>query len=152
MGRVNTPVLTEEERKLLKKEVKVTDNHTFRLCCQAILLKAAGRKSQDVGQIVGMCHVSVSSWPKRYKDSGLAGLKTKPRRGRKPKIDKITDKAGILEAVKANRQRISLAKAAREAQRPANSKVVGRRDTFRSFLNVLVGLPMRGDINESADG
>jgi len=146
MGRVNTPVLTEEERRLLEKEVKLTDNHTFRLRCQAILLKAAGRKSQDVGQIIGMCHVSVNSWLKRYKESGLSGLKTKSGRGRKPKIDKITDKAGILEAVKANRQRISLAKAAWEAQRPPNSKVVGR-DTFRSFLKVLVG-----DINESADG
>ena len=146
MGRVNTPVLTEEERELLEKEIKTTENNAFRLRCQVILLKAARRKSEDVGQIVGMCHVRVNSWLKRYKEGGLLGLKTKPGRGRKPKINKLTDQAGILEAVKANRQRISLAKAAWEAQRPANSKAVGR-DTFRNFLKVLVG-----DISESADG
>jgi len=146
MGRVNTPILTEEERELLEKEVKYTDNHTIRLRCQAILLKAAGRKSEDVGQIVGMCQVSVNAWLKRYKNGGLTGLKTKPGRGRKPKINKATDEVGIIEAVKANRQRISLAKAEWEAQRPADSKAVGR-NTFRNFLKALVV-----DINESVGG
>lgn len=144
MGRVNTPVLTVEERELLEKELKGNDNHTFRMRCQAILLKAAGRKSKDVGQIVGICHVSVNSWLKRYKQTGLAGLVTKPGRGRKPNINKVADEAAIIEAVKANRQRISLAKADWEAQRPADSKAVGRH-TFRNFLKVLVA-----DINESA--
>ena len=146
MGRVNTPVLTDEERESLEKELKGSDNHTFRMRCQAILLKAAGRTSKDVGQIVGMCHLSVNSWLKRYKQTGLAGLITKPGRGRKPNLNKVTDPAGIIEAVKANRQRISLAKADWQAQRPADSPAVGR-DTFRNFLKVLVG-----DINESVGG
>ena len=143
MGRVNTPVLTDKERESLEKELKNSDNHTFRMRCQAILLKATGRKSKDVGQIVGMCHVSVNAWLKRYKQTGVAGLKTKPGRGRKPGINKGTDEVAIVDAVKANRQRISLAKAEWEAHRPADSPTVGR-DTFRTFLKVLVG-----DINES---
>jgi transposase len=146
MGRVNTPVLTEQQQAALENELKSSDNHTFRMRCQAILLKAAGRKSKDVGQIVGMCNVSVNAWLKRYKQTGLAGLRTKPGRGRKPGINKITDETAILDAVKANRQRISLAIAEWETQRPADSPTVGR-DTFRNFLKVLVA-----DANESADG
>ena len=68
---------------------------------------------------------------------------TKPGRGRKAKIKKVTDEAGSIEAVKANRQRTSLAKADREAQRQADSPAVGV-GTFRNFLKALVG-----DINES---
>lgn len=137
MGRVNTPVLTEQQRTALENELKSNQNHTLRVRCQTILLKAAGRNSKDVGTIVGMCHVSVNSWLKRYQQEGLAGLTTKPGRGRKPTLNRVTDEAAIREAVKANRQRISLAKAQWEAQRPADSKAVGR-DTFRAFLKVLV--------------
>lgn len=146
MGRVNTPVLTESQREALEKELKSNDNHTFRMRCHAILLKATGRQSKDVGQIVGMCHVSVNAWLRRYQQTGLAGLQTKPGRGPKPAINKMTDEAAVLEAVKANRQRISLAKAEWESQREVGSKAVGR-DAFRRFLKVLVA-----DINESADG
>ena len=146
MGRVNTPILTAEERKVLENEIKMNDNHAFRARCHVILLKAAKRKSKDVGQIVGMCHVSVNAWLKRYKQTGLAGLKTRPGRGRKPAIHKATEETAIREAVEANRQRIMHAKAEWEAQRPADRKAVGR-DTFRTFLKALVG-----DINESAGG
>ena len=111
--------------------------------CHTILLKADGRKSKDVGQIVGMCHVSVNSWLERYKTEGINGLVTKPGRGRKPSINKLEDQPAILEAVKANRQRISMAKAEWESQRIEGSKPVGN-DAFRNFLKVLAV-----DINES---
>ena len=117
MGRVNTPGLTDTQRAELERELKSNDNHSFRMRCQAILLKAAGRNSKDVAQIVGMCHVSVNSWLKRFKTDGLEGLKTKPGRGRKPLLDKVADKDAILAAIKANRQRIQLAKADWQATR-----------------------------------
>lgn len=146
MGRVNTPVLTDIQRADLERELKTNDSHSFRMRCQAILLKAAGRKSKDVAQIVGMCHVSVNSWLKRFKTDGLAGLQTKPGRGRKPLLDKVADKDAVLAAVKANRQRIQLAKADWQAARQAGSKPVSE-STFRAFLKTLVG-----DINEFVDG
>ena len=80
-----------------------------------------------------MCHVSVNSWLHRYLNKGITGLLTKESRGRKPKIDKITDKSSILEAVKNNRQRLQTAKSEWESE---SSKSVSR-DTFRRFLKAL---------------
>lgn len=145
MGRVNTPVLTDDQRVALENQLKINDNYSFRMRCQAILLKAAGRTSKDVGSIVGMCHVSVNSWLKRFKANGLDGLKIKPGRGRKPFMDKVKDSQAVLLAVKANRQRIQLAKADWEATRKQGSKAVSET-TFRAFLKALVG-----DISGFAD-
>jgi transposase len=145
MGRVNTPVLTDTERVALENELKTNDNHSFRMRCQAILLKATGRTSKDVGSIVGMCHVSVNSWIKRFNDNGVDGLKIKPGRGRKPFMNKIEDAQAVLLAVKANRQRIQLAKADWQASRKEGSQPVSE-STFRAFLKALTD-----DINASVD-
>ena len=79
--------------------------------CQVILLKSTGRKSEEVAEIIGMTYVSVNAWVKRYKDFGIEGLATKSGRGRKPLLDKETDKESILQSVKAHRQRVQTAKA-----------------------------------------
>lgn len=136
MGRVNTPVVNEQERLALEGGLKTGKSHALRMRCQAILLKSDGRKSKDVASIVGMSHVSVNSWLRRYKQEGLAGLLTKPGRGRKPLIDKAADTEAITEAVKANRSRISMAKAEWEASRKEGSTPVGR-EAFTSFLKAL---------------
>ena len=47
--------------------------------------------SQDVGQVVGLCQVSINSWVKRYGQEGINGLKTKPGRGRKPLLSVVQD-------------------------------------------------------------
>ena len=62
---------------------KTSPNHALRLRCQVVLPKAAGRTSQDVGQVVGLCQVSVNSWGKRYGKEGINILKNKSGRGRK---------------------------------------------------------------------
>lgn len=144
MSRVNTPVLDEAARTALEQAHKTSLSGAFRLRAHLILLKAAGRTSHDVGQIVGLCQVSVNSWVKRYRQEGLAGLKTKPGRGRKPLLTVACDQVAVREAVQANRQRIALAKAEWEAQRATGSPAVGR-DTFRAFLKALVA-----DTNASA--
>lgn len=133
MGRVNTPILSEVQRTELENGFKTGKSHAYRMRCQCILLKSDNRKSKDVGKIVGMCHVSVNSWLYRYINEGIAGLLTKEGRGRKPKIDRIADKSSIIEAVKANRQRLQTAKAEWESE---SSKSVSR-DTFRRFLKAL---------------
>jgi transposase len=78
--------------------------------------------------------MSVNTWVKRYKEEGIEGLKTKEGRGRKALINKEQDQAPILEAVKANRQRVDIAKAEWEAQ---NANKTVSRDTFRRFLKAL---------------
>lgn len=120
----------------LTNGLKNGKSHAFRSRCQAILLKADGRTSKEVGSIVGMCNVSVNSWLKRYNSEGIQGLSTKPGRGRKRLISQEKDQGAILDAVKANRQRISMAKAEWEAQRGEGETAVGR-ETFRHFLKAL---------------
>ena len=99
MSRVNTPILDDLARTALERTHKTSPNHALRLRCQVVLLKAAGRTSQDVGQVVGLCQVSVNSWVKRYGQQGIEGLKTKPGRGRKPLLSVAQDEAAIRAAV-----------------------------------------------------
>jgi len=136
MGGLNTPMLSDSQRAALEQGLSTSDSHAFRMRCQSILLKSDGGKSKEVGRIVGMCQVRVNSWLKRYKREGLSGLHTKPGRGRKAGIHPAEDREAILVAVKANRQRISLAKADWEAQRGQGSNPVGRV-AFRCFLKAL---------------
>lgn len=138
MGRKNKPNLSEEDKLELSNGLRKGKTHAFRSRCQAILLKAEGRTSKEVGSIVGMCNVSVNSWLKRYNREGIQGLLTKPGRGRKPLINKPIDQQPILDAVKVNRQRLSIAKAEWEAQRGEDDTPVGR-ETFRRFLKALAG-------------
>ena len=134
MGRVNTPILSESERADLENLYKKSNNHALRKRCQTILLKADGRKSKDVGAIVGMNHISVNSWLSRYKSEGISGLSTKPGRGPKPKIDLVIDREVVLALAKKHRQKVELAKAEWEA---ASGKTL-HRETFRRFLKSLV--------------
>jgi transposase len=69
----------------------------------------------------------------RYQDESIEGLLTKPGRGRKAKLDPAKDATPVLMAVKANRQRLIVAKAEFEAE--GGTKV--SRDTLRRFLKSL---------------
>ena len=133
MGRVNTPLISETAKAALEQGLRTGKSHTFRTRCQVLLLKSTGRNSKEVGEITGMTYVSVNSWIKRYKDFGIEGLQTQPGRGPKPKLNIETDKASILESVKAHRQRIQTAKAEWEQK---SSKSVSL-STFKSFLKDL---------------
>lgn len=53
----------------------------------------------------------VNNWLARYQEEGLAGLHTKPGRGRKAILDAEADLERVREAVRGNRQRLRLAKA-----------------------------------------
>jgi len=140
MGRVNTPVLSSEQRDELESQLRHGSSHCFRMRCQVVLLKSEGRDSKDVGAITGMCAATVNTWLSRYKDEGINGLCTKPGRGRKPMLSPQEDKESILAAVKANRQRVRTAKAQWEAE---SGRKVGLT-TFKTFLKTLAE-----DINAS---
>lgn len=133
MGRVNTPALTAEQRKELERGFREGTSHCFRQRCQSILLKSDGRNSKEVGSITGLCAVSVNSWVKRYQMEGLSGLATKPGRGRKAILSLDEDKASVLAAITANRQRMRTAKAQWEAD---SGKQVSD-STFKNFLKAL---------------
>ena len=133
MGRVNTPILLPEQRMELESGFKTGSSHCFRMRCHTMLLKAEGQTSIEVGSITNMSHISVNSWVKRFVIDGMAGLKTKPGRGRKPIIVKADDQEAILKIIKANRQRMQTALAEWQA---LSGKTVSR-STFRSFLKSL---------------
>lgn len=133
MGRVNTPILSESAKLALEHDFKTSQIHCYRMRCQVILLKSAGRKSEEVGEITGMTYVSVNAWVKRYKDFGIEGLQTQPGRGRKRILDKESDKESILKSVKANRQRIQTAKAEWEKESGRSVSL----STLKVFLKAL---------------
>ena len=140
MGRVNTPLLSESDKVALTEGLRTGKAHCFRTRCQVILLKATGRGSKEVGEITAMDYQSVNGWVKRYKADGLAGLQTKPGRGRKPLLCPEVDQESVVAVVKEHRQRIQTAKAEWEQESEKSVSL----STFKSFLKVLAA-----DINAS---
>jgi transposase len=140
MGKIKIVELTQAQRNALEKGHRTGQNHAFRLRCQIILLKSQQRTSQEIAALVGCCEVVINNWLKRYEAEGIEGLKTKPGRGRKPILDAESDLQKIKQAVIANRQRISIAKAELEAQLNKSFST----KTLERYIKNLVGA-----INES---
>jgi transposase len=107
-------------------------SHAFRMRCRAILLKAQGLPSKEVGAQTEMTHISVNSWVKRFEVEGIKGLETRPGRGRKPIMDS-SDEEAVRKAVENDRQSVMKAK---EAWQQASGKEASE-STFRAFLSAL---------------
>lgn len=75
-----------------------------------VLLKSEQRTSSEVAAIVGSCEMTVNNWLARYESTGIAGLQTRPGRGRKAILG-AADLESVKAAVKRSRQRISVARA-----------------------------------------
>lgn len=104
MGKTRTIELPIEEKRALEEGYRFGTSHAFRKRCQLVLLKSQGRTSKDVGQIIEMNQVSVNNWLDRYQSEGMAGLCTKPGRGRKPLLDQQQDAAQVRQTVQQERQ------------------------------------------------
>lgn len=111
MGNLKTIELTATQRAALEQGHREGATHAFRIRCQMILLKSTARTSAEIADLLGCCEVVVKNWLKRYEAEGIAGLRTKPGRGRKPILDVEQDGARIKETVQAHRQKLSVAKA-----------------------------------------
>jgi transposase len=114
MAKIKTVELTQSQRTALEKGYRQRSSHAFRMRCQMILLKSEQRTSAQIASILGCCEMVVNNRIKRFTAEGVEGLRTKAGRGRKPILD--ADLQKVKAAVKANRQRISLAKAELEAE------------------------------------
>lgn len=110
MGRIRNIELSSEARKSLEEGYRTGKSHAFRQRCQIMLLKSEGRSSEEVAGIVKCCEVVVNNWLTRFEQEGIVGLKTKAGRGRKATL-KQTDVEAVKRAVRANRQRLKIAKA-----------------------------------------
>jgi transposase len=81
---ISTVEITPEERLELRRRVaSPTSSQRDGLRARIILLRARGRKEADVASSVGTSINTVSTWSKRFEESGLNGLKDQPGRGRK---------------------------------------------------------------------
>lgn len=111
MGRFLKITLDDKQRVALENGYRQGKTHAFGQHCQIVLLKAQGRKSQEIAALLGCHQQSVNDWVHRYQAEGIDGLSIKPGRGRRSILSETTDSAKAREAVKQHRQRISLAKA-----------------------------------------
>ncbi len=119
MPKITVLTLPEGERAALEKASKHGPSHSFRLRCQAVLLKTDAQNKRTalaIAKQLNCCEMSVNDWVKRYQEHGLLGLKVKSGRGRKPILNKDTDLAAIRRAVQGSRQRLTLAKAELEQE------------------------------------
>ena len=128
MGKIKTVELTRAQRNELEKGYRAGSSHAFRVRCQMILLKSERRTAKEIADLLGCCEVVINNWLKRFEGEGIAGLLTKPGRGRKPILDAEKDLPSVKAAVTANRQRISLAKAELEVElgKPFSQKTLER--------------------------
>ncbi len=110
MPKITVIELDAAQRAALESGHRNGASSAFRRRCQMILLKSGGRTSSQVAEIVGTCEMSVHNWVHRYQEHGLAGLKTKPGRGRKAILQEA-DLESVRRVVAAHRQRLSVAKA-----------------------------------------
>lgn len=115
MSRLIILTLSAEDRTALEKGYRHGPSHAFRTRCRMILLKADRLPSRQVAAQVGCCMMAVNGWIKRYQSEGIAGLKTRPGRGRRAILDGGADLLQVRTAVQNHRQKISAAKAELEA-------------------------------------
>jgi transposase len=133
MGRFINITLDDQMRAALEEGHRRDHSHTFRQRCQIVLLKAQGRKSKEIAAIFGCHEKSVNDWLHRYLAEGIKGLRTKAGRGRPSILSTQTDAQAVRQAVQQNRQRISLAKAALEAD-------LGKEFSHRTLVRFLKNL------------
>lgn len=116
MGKIRKIALSDKGREELESSFRSGQSHAFRQRCQLILLKSEGRTAEEVAGILKIHPVVVGSWLKRYEQEGIAGLQTKPGRGRKPVLEPERDGSFVRQAVEQERQRLSQAKIIVEEQ------------------------------------
>jgi transposase len=110
MPKITVIELSAAQRAALESGHRNGAGCAFRRRCQMILLKSQGRTSSQVAEIVGVCEMSVHNWVHRYQHEGIAGLETRPGRGRKAILQE-QDLESVRQVVAEHRQRLSLAKA-----------------------------------------
>lgn len=83
MGRFLKITLDDQQRAALEQGYRNGKTHAFRQHCQIVLLKAQGRKSQEIATLLGCNQKSVNDWLHRYQKEGVHGLHIKPVPGAK---------------------------------------------------------------------
>lgn len=140
MSRLIHLVLTAAEQAALEHGHKHGTTYGFRQRCRMILLKAQKQPSRQIAAELDCCMVAVNHWVKRYQETGIEGLHIKKGRGRKAILDAEHDLPAVRRAVQENRQRLTLAQEALQAELGKEFSTM----TLKRFLKSIVA-----DTNES---
>jgi len=136
MPRIKTVTATDIQKAALIKGMKYGRTPSYRMRCQAILLKCEQRTSVDVANTVGCCEMSINDWMVRFAEQGIEGLAVARGRGRKPILRQESDLPAVRKAVQDNCQRLRLAK--EELQGELNKEF--SLPTLKRFLKKTVGV------------
>lgn len=79
--------LTEDEKTALQAGYSHGSSPLFRRKCHCILQRNAGKTTKELADFFQVSTISVLTWLKLWETEGIAGLKLKTGRGRKPKLD-----------------------------------------------------------------
>lgn len=79
--------LTAEQEEELLRGYRNGSSHDFRIRCQSILLSSQGKSIPEIRELFQVSNQSIYSWFNRWESEGILGLKIRPGRGRKPKLD-----------------------------------------------------------------
>ena len=90
--------LTEAQKSSLQKGYSYGKSPLYRRKCHCILLSNRGKKASELSDFFQVSHQSIIVWLNAWEKEGIAGLKLKPGRGRKPKLKQKDAKH--LEVVK----------------------------------------------------
>ena len=137
MGRKKKYInLTEEQKAALELEYKMGRTHDYRKRCKCILLNAQGWTADQLVVFFSTSRQSIYKWIRRYESEGISGLKIRPGRGRKRKLD--IDNTNHVAITKA-----SLSKECRgikqlKQQLESELRTTISDTTIRDFLKVLV--------------
>ena len=128
--------LSLEQKTALEIGYKSGPSHDYRSRCQCILLSSEGWSVNELMDFFKVSRLSIYTWFNRYEEEGIDGLKIRPGRGRKRKLD--VDNAEHVASVKAGLKKENRSiKQLREELESKLGTTIGNT-TLRDFLKVLV--------------
>ncbi|HEY9297312.1 MAG TPA: helix-turn-helix domain-containing protein [Phormidium sp.] len=89
--------LTESEQQALAHLIKTGTTHRERQRAQAILWSSQGKDMQTLLAWLQVDRDTLSSWFTRWQTGRIAGLKDKPKNGRKKKITQEEEKKQLFK-------------------------------------------------------
>jgi transposase len=125
--------LEETEKITLQEGHKNGKTKAFQERCHCLVLSSEGYQVKELAEIFRVSEICVYTWFKRWEKGGIAALRDKEGRGRKP-ILRDEDLVQVKERVQENAQRLKIAREKLKAE-------LGREfstKTLKRFLKSLI--------------